>query len=262
MSASVKLPLTVNSQDIERRVKEMYRAVALFPESEFHFEMGRELAERLGYAPTDLDDIPRESVESFAGVGYHFEFANPGEGQHVADLGSGSGMDTFIAANRVGHRGTVVGIDMTDAQLEKATRLRDEAGFCNVTYKSAYIDETGLPEGAFDVVISNGVINLAADKRAVFREANRILRNGGTLALSDIVSEKRLPEKLSCNAELRAACIGGAMEQSEYLSTIESVGFRVIELRDNREYRFLSDGATWATRTYGVKSVSLLAIKD
>jgi SAM-dependent methyltransferase len=254
--------MTVNTQDVERRVKAMYRAVALFPESEFHFEMGREMAERLGYAPADLDAIPQESVESFAGVGYHFGFANPGEGQHVVDLGSGSGMDTFIAANKVGHHGSVVGIDMTDAQLEKAARLRDEAGFCNVTYKSAYIDDTGLGEGTFDVVISNGVVNLAADKRAVFREAYRILRKGGTLAISDIVSEKRLPEKISCNAELRAACIGGAMEQNEYLSTIESAGFRVIKTRDNPEYRFLSDGATWATRTYGVKSISLLAIKD
>jgi cyclopropane fatty-acyl-phospholipid synthase-like methyltransferase len=240
----------------------MYRAVALYPESEFHFEMGRAMAERLGYAPVDLDAIPPGSVESFAGVGHHFGFADLREGQHVVDLGSGSGMDSFIAAKKVGHSGGVVGIDMTDAQLDKATRLRDEAGFCNVSYKSAYIDDTGLFECMFDAVISNGVINLAAGKIAVFREAHRILRKGGRLAISDIVSEKHLPENISCDAKLWAACIGGAMEQGKYLSSIEGAGLRVIEMRDNPGYRFISEGANWATRTFGVKSISLLAIKD
>lgn len=262
MTAALKLPLAVNTVDLERRVKAMYRAVALYPESDFHFEMGRAMAERLGYAPTDLDAIPQESIQSFAGVGHHFGFADLSEGQRVVDLGSGSGMDSFVAANKVGDRGAVVGIDMTDAQLEHATQLRDTAGFKNVRYKSAYIDNTGLAERSFDAVISNGVINLAADKGAVFREAHRVLRKGGKLAISDIVTEKALPENISCDATLWAACIGGAMEQREYIRLIESAGFRVIETRDNPEYHFISDGATWATRTYGVKSISLLAIKQ
>jgi SAM-dependent methyltransferase len=262
MTAPLIPSIPVNPQDIEHRVKTMYRAVALYPKSVFHFEMGREMAERLGYAPSDLDAIPAGSVESFAGVGYHFGFVDLCEGHRVVDFGSGSGMDSFIAATKVGHSGDVVGIDMTDEQLYKAMRLRDEAAFCNVSYKSAYIEDTGLPEYGFDVVISNGVINLAADKLAVFREAHRILRSGGRLAISDIVSGKRLPEKISCDASLWAACIGGAMEQGEYLSLIESAGLRIIEKRDNPQYRFISSGANWATRTYGVKSISLLAVKD
>ncbi|MCI0506512.1 MAG: methyltransferase domain-containing protein [Gammaproteobacteria bacterium] len=248
--------------ELESHVKTMYRAVALYPESAFHFEMGRTMAERLGYDPRDLDRIPAASIESFAGVGYHFALADLQKNQFVVDLGSGSGMDTFIASNKVGHGGSVVGIDMTDEQRNKASYLRDSGGFCNVSYKKAYIEDTGLPGGLYHTVISNGVVNLAADKPAVFKEAYRLLRSGGRLALSDIVTEKALPERITCDATLWAACIGGAMQQDEYIAEIEKAGFRVVAVRDNTEYHFISGGATWATETYGVKSISLLAVKD
>lgn len=249
-------------EELESHVKNMYRTVALFPDSKFHFEMGREMAERLGYEPSDLDRIPAAAIESFAGVGYHFDLADLQQNQLAVDFGSGSGMDTFIASNKVGHGGNIVGIDMTDEQRNKATALRDSTGFCNIAYKNAYIENTGLPGGIYHTVISNGVINLAADKLAVFREAYRLLRKGGKLALSDIVTEKSLPERITCDATLWAACIGGAAQQNDYLNTIEQAGFCVVEIRDNPGYHFISDGATWATKTYGVKSVSLLAIKE
>jgi cyclopropane fatty-acyl-phospholipid synthase-like methyltransferase len=248
--------------ELESHVKTMYRAVALYPESAFHFEMGRAMAERLGYDPHELDRIPAAAIESFAGVGHHFDLAGLEKNQFVVDLGSGSGMDTFVASNKVGHGGSVVGIDMTDEQRNKANYLRDTAGFCNVSYKKAYIEDTGLPGGLYHAVISNGVVNLAADKSAVFKEAYRLLRTGGKLALSDIVTGKALPERITCDATLWAACIGGAMQQDDYLKTIERAGFRVIKVRDNPGYHFVSDGATWATETYGVKSISLLAVKD
>lgn len=262
MSIALQATREVDTVDLENRVKAMYRAVALYPESEFHFEMGRAMAERLGYAPRDLDRIPAQSIQSFAGVGYHFGLLDLQKNQRVVDLGSGSGMDTFIAAGKVGQDGAVIGIDMTDEQRNKAGQLRDEGGFRNVSYKGAYIDDTGLPAGIYDAVISNGVINLAADKPAVFREAYRLLRRGGRLALSDIVTEKSLPQRITCNATLWAACIGGAMQEDDYINAITDAGFRVIEVRDNPEYHFISDGATWATETYGVKSISLLAVKD
>jgi len=262
MNLALTTDQTQFESELETRVKSMYRAVALYPESEFHFEMGRVMAERLGYQPGDLDRIPAESIESFAGVGHHFDLADLQKNQFVVDFGSGSGMDTFIAADKVGYGGSVIGIDMTDEQRDKANHLRDIGGFCNVNYKKAYIDDTGLPSGLYHAVISNGVVNLAADKLAVFKEAHRILRKGGKLALSDIVTEKALPERISCDATLWAACIGGAMQQDQYIATIEKAGFRVITVQDNPEYHFISDGATWATETYGVKSISLLAIKD
>ena len=110
------------------------------------------MAERLGYAPADLDRIPKEVIESFAGVGYYFHLADLKEGETVLDLGSGSGMDTFIAALKVGARGKVIGIDMTDEQRAKAQRLRDRDGFNNVTYVKGYIEDVPAPAGSIDVV--------------------------------------------------------------------------------------------------------------
>ena len=247
---------------LEQKVKAMYRSVALQPEGEFHFEMGRAMAERLGYAPADLDAIPAPAIESFAGVGYYFDLAALQRGERVVDLGSGSGTDSFIAALKVGSAGTVIGVDMTDEQLAKAEALRKQAGFANTAYRKAYIQSTGLAEGGFDAVISNGVINLAPDKTVVFREAARLLRPGGRLALADIVTGVKLPDGITCDATLWAACIGGAMQLSAYTLAVESAGLRVRQLRDNPQYQFISRNAQGAARKYGVKSVSLVATKD
>lgn len=244
---------------LEQKVKAMYRAVALEPQGEFHFEMGRAMAERLGYAPGDLDAIPAASIDSFAGVGYYFDLARLTPGEKVVDLGSGSGMDTFVAALKVGAAGSVTGVDMTDEQLAKAERLRAAAAFGHVAYRKGYIQATGLRGGAFDCVISNGVINLAPDKHEVFAEAARLLKRGGRLALADIVTEHQLPEGVTCDASLWAACIGGAMQRDGYRAAIEAAGFTIEEWRTNSEYRFVSERADNATQKYGVTSISLLA---
>jgi SAM-dependent methyltransferase len=246
---------------LETKVKAMYRSVALEPAGDFHFEMGRAMAERLGYSPTELDMIPSEAIASFAGVGYYFDLAKLRSGEKVVDLGSGSGMDAFVAALKVGPAGRVVGIDMTDEQLAKAERLRKAAGVAHVEYRKGYIQKTGLADASFDLVISNGVINLAPDKSEVFREAARLLRPGGRLALSDIVTETRLPEGITCDSTLWAACIGGAMRVDDYLESIRAEGLRVEEVRDNRQYRFISKNAQGAAAQFGVKSISLVAVK-
>ena len=249
-------------EDLESKVKAMYRSVAEDPHGEFHFEMGRALAERLGYAPADLDRIPAESIESFAGVGYYFHLADLKEGETVLDLGSGSGMDTFVAALKVGAGGKVVGIDMTDEQRTKAERLRDRDRFQNVTYMKGYIEDVPVPDGSVDVVISNGVINLALDKAKVFGEAARLLKPGGRLAISDIVTEVQLSESIVCNSTLWAACIGGAAQQDDYRAKIVAAGLRVVKVEDNTAYQFISDNARGASKKFGVKSISLLAVKS
>lgn len=259
--AEAKAQANVDEQDLEIKVKDMYRQVAQDPHGDFHFEMGRPLAERLGYAPEDLDRIPAEAIESFAGVGYYFHLVDLKEGESVVDLGSGSGTDTFVAALKVGPSGRVVGIDMTDEQRAKAERLRDDAGFANVTYLNGYVEDLPLDDGSFDAVISNGVINLSPDKDKVFREVVRVLKPGGRLAISDIVTEVQLPEGIVCDATLWAACIGGAMQQDDYSVAIEAAGLKMVSREDNPQYRFISDNARGATERYGVKSVSLLAVK-
>ncbi|HSD40759.1 MAG TPA: methyltransferase domain-containing protein [Burkholderiales bacterium] len=261
MTTATGVTRRVDTVSLEQKVKAMYRDVALDPHGEFHFEMGRALAERLGYAAADLDAIPSEAIDSFAGVGYYFDLAALKAGETVVDLGSGSGMDSFIAARKVGKTGTVIGIDMTDEQLAKAERLRAALWWGNVTYRKGYIQATGLADAWCDAIISNGVINLAPDKGEVFREAARLLKAGGRLALADIVTEAQLPEGITCDATLWAACIGGAMQVGDYRSAIEAAGLRVTRLKENPQYQFVSTNAQGATRKYGVKSVSLVAIK-
>jgi arsenite methyltransferase len=251
----------LDTHELEQRVKEMYREVAEEPDKEFHFETGRPLAVRLGYPAAELDAIPAPSIDSFAGVGYYFDLAAIKPDEMIVDLGSGSGMDSFLAALQTGAAGRVVGIDMTDAQLDKASRLADDYSIENVEFVKAYIEHLPLESHSADVVISNGVINLSPDKAKVFAEAARVLRSGGRLAIADIVTATQLPQSVTCDAALWAACIGGAMQRDDYREALEAAGFELDDLKENDEYRFVSERADNATKKYGVKSVSLLATK-
>ena len=252
----------LDTGELKERVQRMYEEVALEPEREFHFETGRPLAERLGYPAADLDQIPTAAIDSFAGVGYFLDLAALRPGETVLDLGSGSGMDSFLAANQAGPDGRVIGVDMTDAQLAKARRLAGDAGFAQADFREGYIETPPVDEGSVDCVISNGVINLSPDKPAVFAAAARALRPGGRLALTDIVTEHQLPEGVTCDASLWAACIGGAMQRDGYRAAIEATGLSVVEWRTNTEYRFVSERADNATQKYGVTSISLKAVKS
>jgi SAM-dependent methyltransferase len=248
----------LDTADLTKRVKGMYQEVALHPEHEFHFETGRPLAERLGYPAADLDRIPAAAIDSFAGVGYFLDLAAIEPGDVVLDLGSGSGTDAFLAALAAGD-GTVIGIDMTDEQLAKANRLAEDAGIDNVEFRKGLIEDPEVDPGSVDCVISNGVVNLSPDKPAVFAGAARALRPGGRLAIADIVSAVQLPEGVTCDASLWAACIGGAMQRDRYEEAIGAAGFEIVEVRVNDQYRFISDRAGNATEKYGVSSISLLA---
>lgn len=251
----------VDSVALEQKVKRMYSDVALNPAGEYHFEMGRGLAEKLGYKKNDLDRIPADAIESFAGVGFYFDMADLKEGELVLDLGSGSGMDSFMAALKVGPFGKVVGVDMTDEQLEKAERLRKVSQFNNVSFCKSYIESLPFPDESFDAVISNGVINLCPDKEKVFAEVSRVLKPGGRMVIADIVTERQLPENITCNSTLWAACIGGASQQDDYSGAIEKPGMEVTMLRTNEAYSFISKSAKNASKEYGVKSISLHARK-
>jgi arsenite methyltransferase len=250
----------VDGERLEAEVKEMYRHVARGDDARLHFEVGRGIAEELGYPRALLDTIPPEALASFAGVGHHLDLAELQSGDSVLDLGSGSGTDVFCAAVRVGWSGRVVGVDMTDEQLAKARGLRDRDGFGQVEFVESRIEELPFEDGTFDAVISNGVINLAPDKGAVFAEAARVLRPGGRLVIADIVSGKALKERTRRNVELWAACIAGAIPRCRYIEAIEQQGLRVKETRKN-PYRFVSTRALNACSTYEVESISLVAVK-
>ncbi len=260
MSPTVTQP-SVDVISLEAKVVDMYRAVADDPHGPYHFEMGRDLAERLGYPSDLLDRIPAGALESFAGVGWFHDLADVRVGETVLDLGSGSGTDVFAAAVHTGTTGHVIGVDFTDAQLAKSAGLRDAHGFDQVELRSGRIEDVPAPDASLDVVVSNGVVNLAPDKPRVFTEAARILKPGGRLAIADIVTATHLPDGVTCNADLWAACIGGAAQEDDYLAAIQQAGFVVRVVRDN-PYEFISEQARGATARWGVRSVSILATRS
>ncbi|MGH3466050.1 MAG: methyltransferase domain-containing protein [Kribbellaceae bacterium] len=251
---------TVDTEALEAKVKQMYRLVAEQPHGAYHFEMGRLLAERLGYDPAQLDRVPAAAVESFAGVGYIFGLAQLVDGERVIDLGSGSGMDACYAAQLVGSRGRVVGIDFTPQQLRRA-RLAAGAGLDQVEFREGRIESIPAGDDSFDCVISNGVINLSPHKARVFSEVARILRPGGRLAIADIVSERQLADSIVGDADLWAACIGGAAQQDAFQQAIEDAGLTLTAMWRNN-YQFISQRARDASAKYGVRSISLLATKS
>ena len=254
------MTILVNTEELEAKVKDMYRHVAQQPRDRFHFELGEPVALRAGYDADRLADVPPGALESFAGVGHFFDLADLRAGETVVDLGSGSGMDAFYAAGLVGSTGHVYGVDFTREQLDKARRLATEAGLAHIEFREARIEALPLADASVDCVISNGVINLCPDKNAVFAEAARVLKPDGRLAIADIISEQPLTDAIVCNADLWASCIGGAAQQELYLQAIESAGFTIATHRTN-PYEFISDQARNASAKYGVKSISLLAIK-
>jgi ubiquinone/menaquinone biosynthesis C-methylase UbiE len=254
-------PASVDRERLERAVRAMYRDVARDPGGDFHFELGRPLAERLGYPPALLESVPAEAIDSFAGVGYALDLVDLGPGERVLDLGSGSGADVFCAAALVGPGGSVVGVDITDEQLEKAERLRRGAGLGQVSFERAYVERLPFEDASFDAVISNGVINLSPEKERAFAEIERVLRPGGRVALADIVSSRALAERTVAKVELWAACVAGAVPGLDYVSALERVGLSVETLRENGAYRFVSERARATSDKYGVKSISVLASK-
>ena len=196
----------LDTQELEQRVKRMYEEVALEPERDFHFETGRALAERLGYPAADLDRIPAAAIDSFAGVGYFLDLAAIEPGDTVLDLGSGSGMDSFLAALAAGPDGRVIGVDMTDAAARQGGAPRAPRT-ASRTSSSATATSSSRPSRTrrVDCVISNGVINLSPDKPAVFAAAARALRPGGRLALADIVTRRAAAR----GRHLRRLALGG-----------------------------------------------------
>ena len=178
---------------LRNEVREKYRAVAVDPDATFHFHTGRRLAVRLGYDPAIVDQLPDRAVESFAGVGNPFSLRDLQEGERVVDVGSGAGFDSFVAAHHVGPDGFVVGVDMTDEMLTKARATSELLGVSHVEFRHGLAEALPVEDGWADTVISNGVINLCADKRAVFDEIHRVLRPGGVLQFADIANGRPVP---------------------------------------------------------------------
>jgi SAM-dependent methyltransferase len=185
--------LLVDPETLREQVRDKYREVAADPHGTFHFHIGRVNAARLGYEPAVVDALPDRAVESFAGVGNPFALRRLQPGEQVVDVGSGAGFDSFVAADQVGNTGRVVGVDMTPEMLIKSRETADALGFAHVEFREGLAESLPVEDGWADAVISNGVINLCADKRAVFDEICRVLKPGGWLQYADIANGRPVP---------------------------------------------------------------------
>jgi arsenite methyltransferase len=188
---------TTPNVDLDRlraAIQEEYAEVARDPRQGFHFHTGRPLAALLGYRDEWLEGIPERAIESLAGTGNPFSLREIQPGERVVDIGCGAGIDSFIAAKKVGATGQVIGVDMTPAMLERARASAGEGRFTNVEFRQGYGEALPVPDGWADVVISNGVLNLMPDKAAALSEVARVLKPKGRLQIGDILVQKEVPQ--------------------------------------------------------------------
>ncbi len=199
------MQVTPQTDVLRREVQDRYSEVANNPDQTFHFHHGRRMAEILGYTMDQVDAMPAQAVESFAGVGNPFSVGTIQLGETVLDVGSGAGFDSFIAGQAVGPGGKVIGVDMTEAMLDKARNTAQQMGLGQVEFRYGFAEELPVPDGSVDVAISNGVINLCPDKYKAFEEVFRTLKPGGRLYLADIVVHKPVPDSAKANVDLWTA---------------------------------------------------------
>ena len=187
---------------LRQAIQEEYNEVASHPHKGFHFHTGRPLARILEYQDEWLEGIPESCIESFAGTGNPFSLGKLSSGERVVDVGCGAGIDSLIAAKKVGPDGWVVGVDMTPSMLKKARQAADEAELKNVQFRQGYAEALPVDDGWADVVISNGVLNLMPDKVAALEEMSRVLKSGGRLQIGDILVQKAVPESAKRKIDL------------------------------------------------------------
>jgi SAM-dependent methyltransferase len=204
-----------------------------------------ELAEAASFYPADeLADLPDTVTGAALGCGNPLAIAELQPGDVVLDLGSGGGIDCFLAAKKVGSTGRVIGLDMTPDMIKLARRNAKKLGATNVDFRFGEMEEMPLPDESVDVIISNCVINLSPDKDAVFREAYRVLRPGGRLSVSDIVIDGDLPQVIRDRLDAWAGCIAGALDERVYLDKIRAAGFERVEVL-SRDYNEVDEGTEW-----------------
>ena len=246
----------MKKEKIKKFVKERYGAAAHNSDSCCSVESsccGSESPERIsrqiGYCDEELSAIP-EGANMGLGCGNPVAISSLKEGETVLDLGSGAGIDCFLAANKVGKSGKVIGVDMTPEMIDKARINAKTQNYDNVEFRQGEIENLPIDDGSIDVIISNCVINLSPDKPGVFQEAFRVLKPGGRLMVADIVLTRELPEYVRASVEAYVGCVGGAVLKDEYLKAIKDSGFEDVQVQDASSFSFES-----VVSDPGVKSI-------
>lgn len=219
---------TVDPVELRAEVRVKYAEVARTPAGTYHFHTGRPLARTLAYPPEMVAGFPGEAIDSFAGVDNPFLPARIPVGGRIVDFGSGGGFDCFVAGEMVGPTGRVIGVDMTPEMLERSRAAASLQGMEHVEFRSGILEDVPVDDGWADVVISNGVLNLVADKATVLAEAHRVLRPGGVLQFADIAVGRTVPEAAKCDIDLWTDCIAGGLSVDEWTDAITEAGFDAI----------------------------------
>ncbi|MDO8869412.1 MAG: arsenite methyltransferase [Methanobacteriaceae archaeon] len=223
----------MQEKEIKEFVKDRYSKIAKKENSSCSCCSGAdsvtEQAQAVGYSTEELKSIPEEAVFGL-GCGNPTALAEIQDGETVLDLGSGGGIDVFLASNKVGDGGKVIGLDMTPDMIETAVKNAQKGGYTNVEFKLGEIENLPIEESTIDVIISNCVINLTPDKNKAYQEVYRVLKPGGRILVSDLVTEGHIPHEIRKNFQAWSECIGGAMEKQDYLSTIKKAGFKEVEI--------------------------------
>jgi arsenite methyltransferase len=250
----------VDPEALRTEIRVKYAEVATNPDGRFHFHTGRPLATKLGYPAAILTALPDSAIASFAGVDNPFSAGHIPVGARVLDLGSGGGFDCFVAAELVGPTGQVVGIDMTTEMLDRSRREASRLGARNVEFRAGILEQLPVDDEWADVVISNGVLNLVADKVLVLLEALRVLRPGGVIQFADIAVGKRDSAAARCDIELWTDCIAGGLSLDEWADAISAAGFVSVAIGPPTDTFAGAAGETRA-RTYQVFGHTFRAVK-
>ena len=235
MSTTTEKDAEAVHQIVRERYAQIAREGTPVPESTCWGPRPAEVAPRLGYKETDIEAVPK-GANLGVGCGAPLGHAALRLGETVLDLGSGAGLDAFLAAREVGDTGRVIGIDMTPEMLERARRNAATGGYSNVEFREGRIEALPVEDASVDLVISNCVINLVPDKAAVYREVARVLRPGGRVVVSDVVLDAPLPEAVADSVAALTGCVAGAAMRADYLRTVAEAGLRDIEVVDDKSF--------------------------
>jgi len=233
---AMKMKSSKNPEEVRKAVRERYTKLALTETSCCGQTSGSTCGCNAIYPQAEIVSLPSEAIAVSAGCGNPTAIANLKPGMVVVDLGSGGGIDVFLSARKVGDSGRVIGIDATPEMIYRARETAQKNGFKNVEFRLGEIEHMPLESGTADVVISNCVINLSPDKEQVFRDAFRVLKPGGKLAVSDIVLLKDLPEDIRSDLGSWSTCVAGAVSEAEYIDGLKKAGFEKVKIEERAVY--------------------------